>query len=65
MSNDAAIIAADFAIDPERVQPLMCKGLIKSLCERGLIGAKEQLAAERRPPARVRPLLEDPRGPDE
>jgi len=33
---DAAIIAAGFGIDPARVQPLMRKGLITSLCERGL-----------------------------
>jgi hypothetical protein len=38
VSIDAAIIAAGFAIDPARVQALMRKGLITSLCERGLDG---------------------------
>ena len=36
VSIDAAVIAAGFAIDPMRVQPLMHKGSITSMCERGL-----------------------------
>jgi hypothetical protein len=42
VSVDAAIIAAGFAIDARLVRDLMRKGLITSLCERGLEGEAEQ-----------------------
>jgi len=42
VSVDAAIIAAAFAIDATLVQDLTRKGLITSLCERGLDGEARQ-----------------------
>jgi hypothetical protein len=42
VSVDAAIIAAGFAIDATLVRDLTRKGLITSLCERGLDGEAGQ-----------------------